>query len=282
MSFKDCYLCMQDDPFIHLCQPDPDKSCGACCGIYNYADSSKKSLVRRLRRRTEYFRETVRKPEDIHQFSHMVKMSEDQTRRYEVIYCCEYLGFLDGERKKVGCLLHPLQNRGIDLRDVSFYGKDLCHGHFCPGYHYISREEKQSLIAIIDDWYLYGLCVTDVDLIKEYFCVIANRIAETPAPEKFKNGVLKEIALHFFSYKVSWPFRSSSVNRFGKYYFDGSHYMIDYIDYGALGCEKSRFDRIFLSLCSEFNHIEELKNGESMIQANIDEFVRAYHDSCPS
>jgi hypothetical protein len=133
----------------------------------------------------------------------MVKMSEDQTRRYEVIYCCEYLGFLDGERKKVGCLLHPLQNRGIDLRDVSFYGKDLCHGHFCPGYHYISREEKQSLIAIIDDWYLYGLCVTDVDLIKEYFCVIANRIAETPAPEKFKNGVLKEIALHFFAVAVA-------------------------------------------------------------------------------
>jgi hypothetical protein len=99
-------------------------------------------------------------------------------------------------REKGGCLLHPLQNHGIDLRDVSFYGKDFCHGHFCPGYHYISREEKQSLIAIIDDWYLYGLCVTDVDLIREYFCVIANRIAETPAPEKFKNGVLKEIALY--------------------------------------------------------------------------------------
>ncbi len=277
--FDGCYLCMKDDPFIHLCQPDPGKSCGACCGIYNYTDNSRESLVRRLKQRTEYFRKTVSKKEDVSRFSHMVRMSEDQTRRYEVIYSCEYLGFIDGEGKKIGCLLHPLQNRGLDLRDFSFYGKELCHGHFCPSYHYISREEIRSLIAIIDDWYLYGLCVTDIDLIKEYFRMIADGIAEMPSSEKFKNSILKEIALHFFSFKVSWPFRSPSVNRFGKYYFDGSQHMTNLIDYGAIGCEKSRFDKIFLSLCSEFNHIEELRNGESMIQGNIDEFVRAYHGS---
>jgi hypothetical protein len=269
---------MSEGPFIHLCQPDPGKSCGACCGIYNYADSSREALVRRLKLRTEYFRKTVGKTEDVPRFSHMVRMSEDQTKRYEVIYNCEYLGFIDGKGEKIGCLLHPLQNGGLDLRDVSFYGGVLCRDHFCPSYHYLSREEKQSLIAVIDDWYLYGLCITDIDLIKEYFRMIADGIAETPSPEKFKDGILKEIAFQFFSLRDSWPFRSSSVNRFGKYYFDGSQYMINYIDYSTLGCEKSRYNKIFLSLCSEFNHIEELKNGEAMIQKNIDEFVRAYHD----
>lgn len=270
---------MKDDPFIHLCQPDPGKSCGACCGIYNYADSSKESLLKRLGRRTEYFRKSVRKPEDVSRFLHMVKMLEDQAKIYDVIYTCEYLGFLDDDRKKVGCLLHPLQNHGVDLRDASFYGRDLCHGHFCPSYHSISREEKQSLIAIIDDWYLYGLCVTDIDLVKEYFRMIADGIAEMPAPRKFRNSGLKEIALRFFSFKVTWPFRSSAVNRFGKYYFDGSQYMIHHIDYRALGCEVSRFDRIFVSLCSEFRNMEELKEGENLLQANIDEFVCAYDDS---
>lgn len=52
--------------------------------------------------------------------------------------------------------------------------------------------------AVFDDWYLYGLCVTDIDLIKEYFRMIADGIAEMPSSEKFKNSVLKEIAIHFF------------------------------------------------------------------------------------
>ena len=44
---------MPDEPFTHLCQPDSRKSCGACCGIYNYADSSREALVARLRKTHE-------------------------------------------------------------------------------------------------------------------------------------------------------------------------------------------------------------------------------------
>jgi hypothetical protein len=270
---------MKDDTFIHLCQPDARKSCGACCGVYNYADSSKKSLIRRLRERTKYFRKYVINSESMELFSNIIKTSENQTKIYEVIYCCEYLGFLDTAERKVGCLLHPLQCHGIDLRDVSFYGRELCHGHFCPSYHHLSSEEKQSLIAIIDDWYLYGLCVTDIDLVKEYFRMISNGVSEMPSPGKFRDGILKEIALRFFSFKVSWPFRSLDVNRFGKYYFDGSQYMIHHINYNILGCETSRFDRIFLSLCSEFKTVGELRDAEGVIQANINELVRAYDSS---
>jgi len=269
----------EDGNFIHLCQPDSAKSCGACCGIYNYADSTKESLVKRFRRRKEYYSNIVGKPEDVKLYSEVVRGSEDQTKLYEVIYCCEYLGFLDASEKKVGCLLHPLQCHGVDLRDVSFYGRNLCHGHFCSSYDYLSKEEKQSLIHIIDDWYLYGLCVTDIDLVKEYFRMVGNAVSEMPASGKFRSGALKEIALRFFSFKISWPYRSSDVNCFGKYYFDGSQYMIRYIDYQGLRCDKSRFDRIFQSLCSEFRKAEELKRAEDLIQANIDEFVRAYESS---
>jgi hypothetical protein len=267
---------MMDDAFIHLCQPDAFKSCGACCGLYNYADSTRESLTGRLRKRTALFSGSVRKPEDLKIFSERITMSEDQSKIYEVIYCCEYLGFLDGEEKKVGCLLHPLQRNGVDLREVSFYGEDLCDGHLCLSYHHISREEKQALINIIDDWYLYGLCVTDIDLVKSYFRMISEAVGEMPPPEKCGNGMLREIALSFFSFKVSWPFRSPATNRFGKYYFDGSQYMIKQIDYESLGREKSRFDPIFLSLSSEFRDSKELKEAEKLIQANIDEFVAAY------
>jgi hypothetical protein len=263
----------------HLCQPDAGKSCGACCGLYNYADSSRESLLLRLRGRTELFRPADKSPEGLQAFSRMIKAKEDATKRYEVIYCCEYLGFLDPGERRVGCLLHPLQNGGVDHRGVSFYGRELCDGHFCPSYHYISREEKQALLNIIDDWYLFGLVITDIDLVKSYFQLISDGVYETPSPDRFKDGPLREKAGAFFALKLSWPFRSPDVHRLGKYYFDGSQYMIRHIDYEALGSERSRFDKIFLSLTSDFHSSEDLRQAEEMIQRHVDDFIRAYQDN---
>jgi hypothetical protein len=263
----------------HLCQPDAGKSCGACCGLYNYADSSRESLILRLRGRTKLFRDAGKSPEGLQAFSCMIQAMEDMAKRYEVIYCCEYLGFLDPGERRVGCLLHPLQNGGVDHRGVSFYGRELCDGHFCPSYHYISAEEKQALLNIISDWYLFGLVITDIDLVKSYFKLISDGIYETPSPDRFQDGRLREKALAFFDLKLSWPFRSTDVHRLGKYYFDGSQYMINHIDYEALGSERSRFDRIFLSLTSDFRSRDDLRQAEDLIQSHLDDFICAYQDN---
>jgi hypothetical protein len=90
------------------------------------------------------------------------------------------------------------------------------------------------------------------------------------------DGVLRDLTREFFAFKVSWPFRSEAANRFGKYYFDGSQYMISRIDYASLGRERSRFDAIFLSLCSEFRDGTQVGRAEDMIQANIDAFAARY------
>lgn len=226
------------------------------------------------------FHETVTGPDDVHSFSEETKRREEGEKIYDVIYCCEFLGFLNGEEKRVGCLLHPRQNSGTDLREASFYGRELCDGHFCPSYHYLSREEKLTLITVIDDWYLYGLCITDIDLVKEYFRFLCDAIGDSMDSERFCSGTLKETIHRFFSLKISWPFRSPGTNRFGKYWFDGSHYMIDHIDYEGLGCEKSRFDRIFLSLTSHFDSGDQVARGEEIIQKNIDDFVSHYMKKC--
>ena len=60
---------MGSGEILHLCQPDPGKSCGACCGLYNHADSSRGPLVERLRARTRRFRGAGRSPEDLRAFS---------------------------------------------------------------------------------------------------------------------------------------------------------------------------------------------------------------------
>ena len=108
-----------------LCQPDAGKSCGACCGLYNYVDSSREALTQRLRARTKRFRELVKSPAHIQSYAEATFAVEDFNKRYEVIYCCEYLGFLDPDERTVGCLVHPMQNDGVDMRSVSFYGREV-------------------------------------------------------------------------------------------------------------------------------------------------------------
>lgn len=267
---------MSNPNIIVLCQPDGSKSCGACCGLYNYVDSSRSSLERRLRERTKRFHQIVRNPGDVKRFAEATLAAEDFKKRYEVIHCCEYLGFLDKDEKKVGCLLHPEQNSGVDMRDVSFYGQELCAGHLCPSHYFISQSQSQILVKIIDDWYLYGLVLTDIDLVTQYFRLIADRIGTELKPEVFENEQLKRIALEYFAWKITWPFRSQETNRLGKYYFDGSQYMISHIDYEKYGREVSPLNPILLSLCSSFQDAAGLEAAEGMIWRNIENFVTAY------
>lgn len=263
-------------PIPVLCQPDPGKSCGACCGLYNYVDASRASLSLRLRARTKRFREMVRTPDDITRYAEATFAAEDFRKRYEVIYCCEYLGFLDEEEKKVGCLLHPMQNNGVDMRGGSFYGREVCAGHLCPSHHFIPRSQQLILLAILDDWYLYGLCLTDIDLVVTYFRLIADRIGQEIKPDVFACEELKKIALDYLNWKINWPFRSSEANRLGKYYFDGSQYMISHIDYEKFGREISPLNAVFLSLSSEFSDVRELDAAEKLVWDNISAFVSVY------
>ncbi len=257
-----------------LCQPDPGKSCGACCGLYNYVDSSRGALAARLRARTKRYRAMVHSPGDLARYAQATFAAEDFTPRYEVIYCCEYLGFLDDDERKVGCLLHPMQNNGTDMRGVSFYGQEVCAGHLCPSHHFIPRSQQLILLKIIDDWYLYGLCLTDIDLVVTYFRLSADLVGQELKPAYFDDPQLKALALVYFKWKLNWPFRSEEANRLGKYYFDGSQYMISHIDYEKFGREISPFNSILLSLSSEFKTARELKKAEGMISANIDALAR--------
>ena len=267
---------MSDSNFIILCQPDERKSCGACCGLYNYVDSSRSSLTLRLRSRTKRFHELVKNAGDIELYAKETLAAEDFKKRYEVIYCCEYLGFLDKDEKKVGCLLHPEQNSGLDLRACSFYGQELCAGQFCPSHHFIPQSQSKILIKIIDDWYLYGLVLTDIDLVTTYFRLLADRVGGELKPEVFDDVSLKNIVLEYFNWKLTWPFRSLETNRLGKYYFDGSQYMISYIDYAKFGREISPLNAILMSLSSVFKNVEELEAAEKLIWANIENFIAAY------
>ncbi len=98
---------------LHLCQPDNTKSCGACCGLYNFEDHQRTTLVSLLERRTRLFFSPGEKP-DVCLYRRKVKEFPPAPKLCETIYNCEFLGFVDRDSRRVGCLLHPLLHQ-VDL-----------------------------------------------------------------------------------------------------------------------------------------------------------------------
>lgn len=103
--------------FSSLCRPDKDRSCFACCppirpAGYDHADH-RSDLIGKLDQNTRALELGPLGAKAITGFS------------------CWGLGFLDRERTLAGCLLHPAQNQGRDLRDLTGYG-EKCRRELCP------------------------------------------------------------------------------------------------------------------------------------------------------
>jgi hypothetical protein len=262
----------------HLCQPDNKKSCAACCGLYNYRESSRDGLERRLRRHTAYL--SPPRPLDavaLRSYARQFRPRENgRAKLFPTIYNCEFVGFLDHSETRVGCLLHPSQRQGDDWRHLSFHGTSLCADHFCLSYSYLTCQEQETVIRGVDDWYLYGLVITDIDLVKTYCRHLNNRLGYTFAARLVEQPVLKEAVHQFFALKISWPFCAAEPGRFGKYRFTGDSYQEVSIDYERLGLRGSPYDAIFRSLGSEFAAGDEVREADRLIDSHLERFLAAY------
>jgi hypothetical protein len=262
---------------IHLCQPDKLKSCGACCGVYNYVANTKYELIQRFDYREKLMQKVRERELSLEAYKDAIRHREDGMRIYKTIYTCEFAGWLDNERKKVGCMIHPMQNNGNDMRDTSFYGREICEGHFCPSYQKLDQNEARIIVDTLDDWYLFGVVITDIDFVKTFFRIVQDRLGEEVKPSAvMKSQKLKDILIKYYNLKVSWPFSDMKRPRFGKYYFVGEEYDIDKIDYAGLGADVPVYGPIFLSLSSAFECREELDMAINMLDVIIDEFTYEY------
>jgi hypothetical protein len=267
---------------ISLCHPDSKKSCGACCGLYNYEDNSRETLSRLMHERTDVFRSKIKDGVDVGRIKDHLEDIKTPKKLFDVIYNCPFIGFVDEGRRRVGCMIHPINNNGVEMRDVSFYGAKLCNDHECPSFTYLSETEKRGVSSVIDDWYLYGLVITDIDFVKEYFRILAEALGEEIKPERLMISEVKKAAYDFFGLKESWPFKSRK-KRFGKYSFSIAEYRIEKeVGERELRLPESRYKKIFISLETDFPNEGEAKRGEGMIDSLISDFISAYGDVAQS
>jgi len=254
---------------VYLCQVNEKISCGACCGLYNVPNLSRDKLHDMLFRRTAEFSKVPREAEAVTKFGADVLCKNRNKRPYHEFYHCPYTGLIGKGKMRAGCLLHPMaeENKGVDYRGLSYYGSMTCNIYFCPSYTTLPETYKRIIRESADDWYSYGLIITEIALINAFFSEIESRLqGKIDETDIHMNHVLIGIIKDFIGFKVSWPFRPISDTA-ANYFFKDKLYGKKPVDYSRINSDKpfSHYDVIFRELGSRFNSVEEIRRAENMI-----------------
>jgi len=157
---------------IILCQPDSQKSCSACCGLFNFRDISRENLSGFLVRGAPRSSSFVAA-------GNIADQGDGLQVRDLTSYICPHQGLIFNKRP--GCLLHP-QYRTSTMRNNSFFGENICDGFLCPAHAIFSTEQKKTIIDLADDWYNYTIAIIDpestvwlLEMLQEHYPIAFQR-----------------------------------------------------------------------------------------------------------
>jgi hypothetical protein len=254
---------------VYLCQVNENVSCGACCGLYNITNLSREKLYDMLLKRTAGFSGVPRDADSIMNFGEEELSRINGKRPYNEFYHCPYIGLIGKGRTRAGCLLHPLAegNKGTDYRGLSYYGSMTCNIYFCPSYTALPENYKKIIRESADDWYSYGLVITETVLINAFFSEIEGFLQKKiDKTDSYMNKSLINVVRKFMDLKISWPFRPSSDTA-ANYFFKDKLYEKKPVVYPGINFSgsSSRYDLIFRELGSSFNSADDVRRAESII-----------------
>jgi len=263
---------------VYLCQVGPHVSCGACCGLYNIADPSPENLEALLTRRTRWFAEVPRTVAGIDAFCDRVKNAEPGERPFPDFHHCPFLGMIEDDGRRVGCLLHPLAvgNAGLDCRGLSYYGGMACRTYFCPSVRQLPARWLTAVRRSMDHWYLHGLIVTERRLLTEWFPHLEKRLGRAIESDDFSSEpAAAALRTTFAALKSKWPFRRPDAPGVCNYFFEDGQYPRSEVKMGEKKISSSRFGAIFRELDSGFSSPSDVKAAEEKIESMLTVLVDA-------
>lgn len=273
-------------PF-HLCQPDPsnpgpDASCGACCGLYNFTapNRTRAALSKALARRTDAVAKLPEEAEAWKKAARSLRRWEEEPL-FPPVRLCPLLGFLDPQRTKVGCLAHPMRHGGLDLRDCGAYDAKTCQSFECPSFLWLDGPMARLVRAACPDWYLYGLVITDVELVRGLLKLLAlaqGEAVDADALRQHASALLQVRA--FFERKEQAPERSPDGAVFGRFACDDLGEPVPRIlDYAALARAAAPEDDVVLCLGYAPADGPALDRARSLVHAQVAQILAALHDA---
>jgi hypothetical protein len=263
---------------FHLCQPGRGASCGACCGLYNFRDHSRATLTGRLAAQTAALRPLPRDKATWHAAAReLLEARRTTPPLFPAVRVCPLLGFLDEAQGRVGCLGHPLSTGGVDLRDCGVYRAETCETFTCPSFTWLTDAQARLVQAACADWYLYGLVITDVELVRGCLRLLewelagpVNVEALTAHPEAL------EAMGRLFALKETAPGRRDGATVFGRFSPDTEGEPVSRtLDYAALGVRAAPEDEVVLCLGYDPASGEELGQARELVRIHVLAVARA-------
>jgi hypothetical protein len=256
---------------VYLCQVSENVSCAACCGLYNVKDPSLESISDMLSRRSMTFSSVQREMNAVLEFG---RKETDLLGDLPMpdFHHCPYIGFIGSDGKRAGCLLHPQGrgNNGVDFRGLSYYGSMTCQKYFCPTHRRLSAKFLKILCDHSDNWYQYGLVITECDFLEFSYKQIINRggFSLIDSELVYKKGYSQNWK-KLLDLKISWPYRAPNRS-VANYFFNDPLYQKPTVDYQKSGKNSSRYNRLFQELHSVFHSERELTEAENYIDRLFD------------
>lgn len=253
---------------IYLCQVSATLSCGACCGLYNLPDLSREKLEELLSRRSEDFASVARNEEAIYAYQRRNRGPHRLSRPFAQFHHCPFLGFIDGEKRRVGCLLHPNApgNNNIDYRSLSWYGEFACRTYFCPSTRRLSEVYKAILIESIDDWYDFGLIVTEYSLVTAYFRELESCLGRAVRQGDYtRNNPAARSLREFVQLKSSWPYRRHNGPGPCNFFFENGLYPRPTVFRTSDAIPLSKYELILKELDTGLSSVQQLEAAEQLL-----------------
>ena len=267
---------------IYLCQLGETVSCGACCGLYNLPNLSREKLEILLLRRTKDFESVPRTEDGIFEFQRRNKGPHRLSRPFPQLHHCPFLGLIGDEKRCVGCLLHPTMpgNNGVDYRFLSWYGEMACRTYFCPTTKKLSCVYQSILTMIIDNWYDFGLIVTEHSLVTAYFKEVESRLGRHITLIDYSQNFLATNALmEFIKLKSEWPYRRSDAPGACNFFFENGLYPRPAVFRATPDIRQSSFEKILRELDTGFSSTKEIEAADQLLNDLFLKAERALMDS---
>jgi hypothetical protein len=259
---------MDDTHDIYLCQVSETVSCGACCGLYNLPNLSQAKLEALLSKRTQDFASVPRTEDEIYEFQRKNKAPHRLSRPFPQFHHCPFLGLIGGEKSHVGCLLHPAApgNNGVDYRSLSWYGEQACRTYLCPATNKLSAVYKSILIQTIDNWYVFGLIVTEHTLVTAYFNEVESRLGRRVAVSDYtQNSEAADAFREFAELKSQWPYRRDDSPGPCSFFFENGLYPRPGVFRAAPDIRLSSYEMILRELDSGFSSAKEIEAADQSL-----------------
>ncbi|WP_224363819.1 hypothetical protein [Hyalangium versicolor] len=265
---------------FHLCQPGRGASCGACCGLYNFRDHSRAALTERLAEQTARMRDVPREREAWHAAARDALESRKEPPLFPSVRVCPLLGFIDAEQRRVGCLGHPKVTGGVDLRDCGVYRASICETFTCPSFGWLEDAQARLVEAACQDWYLYGLVITDVEFIRGCLRLIERELAGPARPERIMaRPAALEAVRRLFALKETATGRSPHAPIFGRFTPDMEGEPVSRtLNYARLGVRAAPEDDVVLCLGYDPADASTLIAARERVRLHVRAVVRTLID----